>query len=63
MVVRTTFCHRSLCERQPGMPPCLRRPWVGAPQEGLLVESGPEGITLAGFLARWAALTVRQPRR
>jgi hypothetical protein len=45
------------------MPPRPRRPWAGAPQEGLLVEGGPDGLTLAGFLARWAALTVRQPRR
>ena len=41
----------------------LCRPWVGAPQGGLLVEGSPAGLTLAGFLARWAALTVRQPRR
>ena len=43
--------------------PCGCSPWAGAPYEGLLVERGPGGLTRPGFLAKWAALTARAPKR
>jgi len=40
----------------------LCSPFIGAPYDSLLVETGHGGITTAGFQARWALLTAQQPR-
>ena len=41
----------------------MRSPWLGAPFDSLLVDAGPGGLSLAGFLAKWAFLTAHQPHR